>query len=77
MPGKCSFSDCWLKNSSYKLWLERDMDKFEAKWKVCLKAFVVSNMRESALKSCEKEKKHFILWKHNISFEDPEVEAHR
>ena len=24
-----------------------------------------------------KEKKHFILWKHNISFEDPKVEAHR
>ena len=55
------------------------MDKFEAKWKVCLKAWqgmVVSNMGESALKSREKEKKHFILWKHNISFEDPEVEAH-
>ena len=51
MPGKCSFSDCWLKNSCYKLWLERDMDKFEAKWKVCLKAFDVSNMGESALKS--------------------------
>ena len=76
MSGKCSFSDCWLKNSSYKLWLERDMDKFEAKWKVCLKAFDVSNMGESALKSSEKEK-HFVLWKHNISFEDPEVEAHR
>ena len=61
MLGKCSFSDRWLKNSSYKLWLECDMDKFEAKWKVCLKAFDVSNMGELVLKSREKGKKHFYL----------------
>ena len=41
MPGRCSFSGRWLKNYAYKLWLERDMDKFEAKCKVCLKAFDV------------------------------------
>ena len=61
MHGKCSFSDGWLKNSSYKLWLERDMDKFEAKCKICSKAFDVSNMGESALKSCEKGEKHIYL----------------
>ena len=34
---------------------------FEAKCKVCLKAFDVSNMGESALKSREKGKKHIYL----------------
>ena len=53
------------------------MDKFEAKCKVCLKAFDASNMGESALKSREKGRRIFILWKQNISFEDPEVEAYR
>ena len=48
----------WKKN---KLWLERHMDKFEAKCKICSKAFDVSNMGESALKSCEKGKKHIYL----------------
>ena len=63
IPGKCSFSDCdrWWKNSSYTLWLECDMDNFEAKCKVCLKAFDVSNMRDSALKSHKKGKKHIYL----------------
>ena len=37
------------------------MDKFEAKCKICSKAFDVSNMGESALKSCEKGKKHIYL----------------
>ncbi|CAH3031588.1 unnamed protein product [Pocillopora meandrina] len=61
MPGKCLFSDRWLENSSYKLWLERDADKFKAKCRVCMKAFDVSNMGESALKSHEKGKKHIHL----------------
>ena len=37
------------------------MDNFEAKCKVCLKAFDVSNMGESALKSHKKGKKHIYL----------------
>ena len=60
MPGICSFSGRWPKNLK-KLWLERDMDKFEAKCKVCLKVFDVSNTGESALKSREKRKKHIYL----------------
>ena len=61
MPGKCLFSDQWLENSSYKLWLEHDVDKFKAKRKVCMKAFDVSNMGELVLKSHEKGKKHIYL----------------
>ena len=52
------FSEHWLENSSYKLWLERDRDKYKAKCKVCMKTFDVSNMGESALASHEKGKKH-------------------
>ena len=37
------------------------MDKFKAKCKVYIKAFDVSNMGESALKSHEMEKKHIYL----------------
>ena len=37
------------------------MDKFKAKCKVCMKAFDVSNMGESAFKSHEKGKKHIYL----------------
>ena len=58
MPGKCLFSERWLENSSYRLWLQCDMDKFKAKGKVCMKVFDVSNMGDSALKSDEKGKKH-------------------
>ena len=52
------FSEHWFENPSYKLWLERDRDKYKAKCKVCMKTFDVSNMGESALASHEKGKKH-------------------
>ena len=61
MPGKHLFSELWLENSSYKLWLERDMDKLEAKCKGCIKAFDVLNTGKSALKSHVKGKKHIYL----------------
>ena len=61
MPGKCLFNERWFENSSYKLWLERDTDKYKAKCKVCMKTFDVSNMGESALSSHEKGKKHINL----------------
>ena len=58
MPGKRLFSELWLESSSNKLWLERDMDKLEAKCKGYMKAFDVSNMGKSPLKSHVKGKKH-------------------
>ena len=61
MPGKCLFSERWFENPSYKLWLERDSDKYKAKCRVCVKTFDVSNMGESALASHEKGKKHINL----------------
>ena len=61
MAGKRLFSELWLENSSYKLWLERDMDKLEAKCKGCMKAFDVLNTGKSALKSDVKGKKHIYL----------------
>ena len=51
MAGKRLFSELWLENSSYKLWLERDMDKLEAKCKGCMKAFDVLNTGKSVLKT--------------------------
>ena len=61
MPGKRLFSELWLESSSNKLWLERDMDKLEAKCKGYMKAFDVSNMGKSPLKSQVKGKKHIYL----------------
>ena len=61
MPGKCLFSERWFENPSYKLWLERDSEKYKAKCRVCVKTFDVSNMGESALPSHEKGKKHINL----------------
>ena len=61
MPGKCLFSERWFENLFYKLWLERNSDKYKAKCRVCMKTFDVSNMGESALASHEKGKKHINI----------------
>ena len=60
------------------MWLECDMDKFEAKCIVCVKAFdMYQTWENQQWKAVKRERSIFILWKHNISFEDPEVEAYR
>ena len=54
-----NFRECWLSESGYKDWLQRDSNnKNMAKCKVCDKSFRLSNMGEQALKSHAKGAKH-------------------
>ena len=63
MPGYCAFSDLWLNDDRYRLWLLRGPDKHKAKCRYCLKVFDIGNMGESALKSHMEGKKHIALLK--------------
>ncbi|XP_063229695.1 uncharacterized protein LOC134534921 [Bacillus rossius redtenbacheri] len=59
MPGgKCVFSDAWLANDIYSLWLVKVPEKNKARCSFCSKKFDISSMGEAALKCHIKGKKH-------------------
>ena len=57
--GKCKFSDTWLNEDKYKLWLEKDTaDKRVAYCKLCRKKFTLGTMGYKALDSHMNAEKH-------------------
>ena len=54
---KTKFSELWLKNLEYGSWLSKKSE-FVGSSSYCCKEIDVSNMRETALKSHMKSKKH-------------------
>lgn len=54
-PGKCIFNERWLKQTEYASWLERNADKYRARFKLCMKTFEISNIGEPAIRSHKKE----------------------
>ncbi|CAL8254923.1 unnamed protein product [Arctogadus glacialis] len=59
MPGKCRFSNAWLRNEKYMSWVSSDKDPGRAKCRLCGdKTLDISNMGEAALTSHAKGTKH-------------------
>ena len=53
------FNRDWMNKEEYKDWLEPDpMDNTNARCRICVKTFTLSNMGEPAVKSHAQGKKH-------------------
>lgn len=75
---KTYFNDNWLRNLSYKSWIQRGPSSEEGRCKMCKSTFKLGNMGEQALKSHANGKIHkkFVLESEKvISFFKPKTKA--